>query len=459
MESSKSPIPSSTHPAQSSMPVRERRPWLWLVLAIALLAGGGGYLLWRSLAPSGPPQGAQFPPALPVKLQPVETGSIEDSSEFVGNLRAVQGVMLRPKREGRVTRIYVTSGATVTRGQPIIELSPERTQAELSAALANVNAALAARSNAQAQLRAAQADQIRATADVDFQESQYQRTSSLVSQGVQAKQQLDQVTRDRNTARASLNAVKGQVKAAQASLDQATANFDQAQAEAAAIREDLADTTVVAPISGMVGDIPTKLGDYMKVGDTMTTITQNSALELLLSVPTERADELRIGLPVQLRLSKTGAPVVTGQISFVSPDVNPTSQAILAKASFANPNGKLRNDQFVVARIIWSQKPGLLVPTTAIARLGGETFVYVAQRKQAPASQPGAAPTPASGANAPQWVAHQRAVKLGAIQGNNYQVLNGIKPGEQIVVTGILNLSDGVPIQPETASPSPAPSP
>jgi len=157
-----------------------------------------------------------------------------------------------------------------------------------------------------------------------------------------------------------------------------------------------------------------------------------------------------MGLPVGLFLSKNSDPVVTGRISFISPNVSPTSQSILAKAEFPNPRNRLRNDQFVVARLIWSARPGILIPTAAIARLGGATFVFVAERAPQKAS-PSGEPQPTPGQ--PQLIARQKPVKLGNLQGNNYQVLEGISAGDQIVVSGILNVSDGTPITTESKAP------
>jgi multidrug efflux pump subunit AcrA (membrane-fusion protein) len=104
----------------------------------------------------------------------------------------------------------------------------------------------------------------------------------------------------------------------------------------------------------------------------------------------------------------------------------------MAKASFPN-NGRLRDGQFVRARVIWQSEPGILVPTTAVTRVAGNPFIYVAETGKAPSGES-------------QQIARQRPVKLGAIQGNSYQVQSGLSPGDQIIVSGILNLSDGAPI-------------
>jgi RND family efflux transporter MFP subunit len=428
--------------SQALAPSRRSRRWLWLLLTFLLL-GGGGFVVWRLFTPRGVSQEAPQAQSIPVKLQELTTGTIEDASSFVGRLEAQQAVALRPEAQGRVTRIFIRDGDRVAAGDPIAELNPDRSQAELNAAIANINATRATRINAQAQLRAAKAEEARAAAELELQNTEYKRTSDLVSQGVLARQQLDLVTRDRDIARAALKATKEQVDAASASVDQTSATLAEAEAQAAAIRKDLRDTLVVAPIAGTVGDIPIKVGDYVTTSTLLTTITENGTLDLDISVPIERKSQLRKGLPVELRQSASDDIVFPGRISFISPQVSENTQSILAKATFSNTANRLQDAQRVEARVIWQKRPGVLVPTESISRLGGQTFVFVA--KPAENAQP----------NAPQLVAEQRSVKLGNIQGNLYQVLEGVKAGETIVTSGILNLSDGAPIMPEQNSNAP----
>jgi RND family efflux transporter MFP subunit len=381
----------------------------------------------------GPPPGAGKPPAgVPVKLQSVETSTVEESSEFVGSLEAQNRVVLRPETDGRINQVFVSSGSRVAQGTPIVQLRPEKSQAEVGGAIANVNAARASLNNAQAQLKAAEADRARAVADLELQNQQYSRISTLVSQGALAQQQLDQARRDREAASAALNAAEERIRAARATIDQENAALKQAQANVELRTEELQETRVVAPIAGVLGDFTAKLGDYVKAGDTLTTIIQNDTLELRLSLPVERSSELRVGLPVQLKGQKNGDILGTGRISFVSPQVNNELQTILAKASFPNPEGTLRDTQQVQARVIWNRSSGVLIPTTAVTYVAAKPFVYVAQ-EQSPS----------------KLIARQKPVTLGEHQGNNHHVTEGLKPGEKIIVSGLLNLTDGAPIVPQ----------
>lgn len=391
-----------------------------------------------------PPPGAKRPPEVAVKLQTVEQTTLLDTTEALGNLEAENRVDLRPETEGRVDEIFISSGSTVSAGVPILQLRPEKTQAEVGGAVANVNAAIASRSNAEAQIKATEAQRVSDAANVNLQEEQFKRISGLVAQGALPKQQLDQVRRDRDAARAALNATDEKIRAARATLDQQNAQLKQAQSTVASRQEDLRETRVVAPIAGVVGNVAVKVGDYVKTTDILTSIIQNQNLDLSIRISTDKTNQLRLGLPVQL-LNQNGEEVIsTGRVSFISPQVN-QDQQILAKASFPNSEGKLRDGQRVRARVVWQKNQGVSVPVTAVSRIAGENFVFVAQ--------------PASDS---KLVAKQKLVKLGDIQGNNYQVISGLKPGEKIVVSGLLNLNDGVPIIPQTqptTSPQSSPSP
>lgn len=403
-------------------------------------------LVTSSCSRGGPPPGP--PPGVSVKLQRVETSTIEDSEEYFGKLEADRRVILQPVVEGRVSQIFVSSGSRVAAGTPIVQIDPDKSQAEVSAAIANVNASRAALDNAQAQISSLEAERASAVADLELQNQQFTRISTLVSQGAFARQQLDQVTRDREKARADLNAIEKRIQAARATLDQANSTLKQAQANVTLRSAELQDTRVVAPIAGVVGDVTVKLGDSVNKDTSLTTITQNQALNLQLRIPIRRSSQLRVGTPVQLKRENGDEILATGRISFVSPQANPDSQIILAKASFANPEGMLQDGQSVNARVIWERSPGVLVPTAAVSRLGGESFVFVAQKPEKP--QQGQSQQGQPQQKPPQLVAHQKPIKLGPIQGNNYQVLEGLKPGETIIVSGILNLTDGAPIMPES---------
>ncbi len=401
-----------------------------------------------------------MPPA-PVEMERLQEEPLEDSSEFVGTLDSQAGVSLQPETDGRVTQIFVSAGDTVAAGDPIMQLSPERSQADYNAALASVSAARSARDSARAQLRAAEARQTELVADLQLQQTDYERTATLVAQGALPQENLDQISRDRTVAQSALNSARQEIAALSSSVEQAGATLNQTEANASATQQDLLDKTVTAPIAGIVGDIPIKLGDYVTAGSQLATITQNQDLDLDVAVPIGEASRLRTGMPVELIPFGEDEAIAAGNISFISPTTNTATQTVLAKARFSAPEQPLQDNQRLEVRIIWDQRPGVLVPATAISRLGGQTFVFVPGEPDPEAAgappageQPpvGQGETPGEADGPPPMVARLKPVKLGDLQGNDYQVLEGLSAGDTVITSGLLNLRDGVPIMPASAA-------
>lgn len=426
----------------------------------------GASLLFLVLTSCGKqqPEAQAPPPVIPVAVQNLDQNQVQLSSEFVGNLEAKQRVALAPRVDGRVLEIAAQEGDTVKQGDLILQLQPNREQGEVDAAQSEVNIQRSNVSNAEAELGVAEADRASAQAAVEqsranlrrqeaelkLAQTNLERTKYLVKQGAQSQQILDDRTRDLSAAQAQQDALKAALNASQKSLAAAEQRVGAARSEIAGqqaalkqaesrvgIASDTLDfNRVKAPIDGVVGNIIPKVGDYVAVGEQVTSITQDSALQLNISVPLEQASKLKLGLPVEI-LDRQGKAIAEGDINFISPRADRNSQAILVKASFNN-NGKLKDDSFARARIIWSEEPGMLIPTEAVSRIAGKNFVFVAVEQEK------------DGKNI--LVAKQKPVELGEIQGQSYQVISGLQKGDRLITSGILNLTDGATISTEVAS-------
>ena len=324
------------------------------------------------------------------------------------------------------------------RGDTIFTLSLDQTVSQVSSAQANVTAAIAARNNAVQQIQVAESQLASAQSQYGLAQITSQRYQSLAQQGAVNLETAQQYTTNFQVQQNNLRTAQNQVKAAQASLNQADANIRRAQADAQTARVNLNFKQVNAPSDGIVGNITLKPGDYVTTGQTLTTITQNNSFDLQIPIPLSHSNDLRVGLPVQLLDPNTGQQLGSGSIAFVSPQTDPTAQSILTRARFPNSNGKLRDAQYVRARVIWQTRPGVLVPTTAVTTIGGQNFVFVASNQTTDGKQ--------------QTIARQVPVTLGAIQGQNYQVLKGLKAGDQVITSGTLRLREGTPIEPQIAS-------
>ncbi len=470
----------------------------WLILTLlffALIAGWSTKLLLTgNNTQKNAPAPTNQPQALPVKLETLNSEILENSSTVVGTLDAPRAVTIKAEVKGRVNKIFVKEGARVNTGQVILTVESDDLQAELFQAKAQVenaqarlaqlktgnrpediatakallDQAIARLDNAKQGARPEEIAQAQATidsaqAELDLAQERVNRYRNLEEEGAISEDQFAEYLKIERSAIASLTSAQRRLDALskgrqsdlnelEAGVEQARQNLKrlengarieeiaQAEAEVAQakagmkmIEVKINKTQIVAPFSGIMGDIPIKLGDYVDSGDELTTVTENNILEVNLSIPLEKSSELRLGLNVEI-LDPQGQTVTGGEISFISPNVTANTQLILAKATLDNGSGLLFNRGSVQAKIIWDQRQGVLVPSAAVSRLGGKTFVFVAESGEN--SRP----------DQPQLIAKQKLVTLGGLQGNNYQVLEGLKVGEQIVTAGIMNLRDETPV-------------
>jgi RND family efflux transporter MFP subunit len=230
----------------------------------------------------------------------------------------------------------------------------------------------------------------------------------------------------------------------QQEFDQAAATVKSGEAQLAALDQQIREQKVelgyhrvLAPAAGVIGDIPVRVGDRVTRASMLTTIDDNRGLEVYVQVPVQQAPDLRIGLPVRL-VDDAGATLREATVSFIAPSVDPATQSVLAKAALDAPDG-LRNDQYVRARIVWRSTRGLTVPLVAVTRVNGRFFVFTAEK------------------DGQSTIARQRPVDLGPLVGNNYVVLKGLTAGEQLIVSGVQKIGDGMPVAPQPAAAAPPP--
>src|ERR1019366_3382321 len=137
-----------------------------------------------------------------------------------------------------------------------------------------------------------------------------------------------------------------------AALDAAQAQLDALDAQVKEQQVQLHYYKVVALRSGIVGDIPVHVGDRVATTTQLTTVDQPGSLEAYVYVPIERSSQLKMNLPVQV-LASDGKVLADSKVSFISPQVDNTTQTVLVKARIANGNDALRQSQFIRARVVW----------------------------------------------------------------------------------------------------------
>jgi RND family efflux transporter MFP subunit len=352
------------------------------VVCLAALGVAGCGAKSASVSASGE-GGAE--PAVPVQVQVVEAKPIAETTEYLALLKSRHSATINPQVEGYITRIFVKSGDHVTAGAALLQIDPLKQEATV---------------NSQEATRLAQ------ESNVNLARVNLERAKKLADAGVIAKSDLDNAQTNYDTAVAQLKSLEHQVEQQ---------------------KVELRYYKVSSPMDGIVGDIPVRVGDRVIVSTLLTTVDEPGALEAYLYIPAARAKDLRLGLPVKL-LDEAGNVRTQTQTTFISPQVDPDTQTVLAKAAVPNSRANLRIAQQVRAQVVWGNAAGPVAPVLAVTRINGQFFVFVAQKE------------------AKGMVARQRGVKVGEIIGNDYAVLDGLKPGDHLIVSGTQFLQDGAPV-------------
>lgn len=335
---------------------------------------------------------------MPVQVATVKAVTIPDTSEYLSVLKSRHSANINPQVEGQIVRIFVKSGDRVKTGQPLLQIDPLKQQATVSS---------------QEAARVAQ------EANVQLAKTSYERSRKLYEAGVISKAEFD---------------------SAQANYDAAVAQLKALEEQVNTQRAELKYYSVSAPMDGIVGDIPVHMGDRVAVTTLLTTVDEPGALEAYIYVPVEKSRALRLGLPVKLK-DESGSLLANTAVTFVSPQVDPETQTVLAKAAAPNGQGRLRVSQQVRAEIAWGQRQGATIPFLNLTRINGQFFAFVAVNE------------------GKGTVARQKLVKIGENVGNDVEVLDGIKPGDHLIVSGTQFLQDGASVTEQMAAPEGAPAP
>ncbi|HXX14169.1 MAG TPA: efflux RND transporter periplasmic adaptor subunit [Candidatus Eremiobacteraceae bacterium] len=314
-----------------------------------------------------------------------ESKPVADTTDYLSILKSRRSSTINPQVEGYVTEIYVKSGDQVKTGAPLLQIDPVKQEATL---------------HSQDAARAAQ------EANVRNAKLLLERAQKLFDAGVISKQDFDNAQTNYDASAAQLKSLEHQVQQQNVELQY---------------------YRVTAPKEGVVGDIPIRVGDRVTVSTMLTTIDELEGLEAYIYVPASRAHDLRLGLPVRL-LDQNGSTIYETAVTFISPQMDPDTQTVLAKAAIGKSNAHFRVAQQVRTQLVWTSRNSVVIPVLSVQRINGQFFVFVAAQE------------------AKGTAARQRSVKLGETVDNDYVILEGIQPGDHLIVSGLQFLQDGVPV-------------
>jgi membrane fusion protein, multidrug efflux system len=359
---------------------------LGLVVLVGALAGTK-ILQIGSMIKAGEQMQKDGPPPEVVATTTAQEQIWQGTLTAVGSVSAVKGVAVSNDAAGVVSAIRFESGASVKAGQILVELDSGVERAQFASALARKELA----------------------------ESNLRRSRSLLEGNAIAPAQVDNDEAQLKTLVADVGALQAQI----------------------------ARKVVRAPFAGKLGIRSINLGQFLAPGTTLTTLEALGSVFVDFALPQRQLGDVAAGAPVRITLDKEGARF-EGTISAVEPGVDAATRTAKLRASVPGGQDRLRPGMFVQVEIALpkqAQEKTVVVPATAIvhAPYGDSVFVLEEPKGEAPPPAPGAPP-------GPRKVARQQFVKLGAARGDFVAVVEGVKPGQEVVSAGAFKLRNNAPV-------------
>jgi RND family efflux transporter MFP subunit len=367
-----------------------------LALSMVLVAASLSFLSGcKKAAPAAPP-----PPV--VEVMEIKTTNAPSSVEFIGQLDSPQNVEVRARVEAFVDKMLFTEGAGVTNGQPLFKLDDKPFQEQLAFAkgmLAEAKAAL------------------------NKYEKDVARLTPLAQKKAVPQQDLD-------NALASVDVGKASVISAQAKVDAAVL--------------DIGYCDVRAPVRGLIGAKQVSMGDLVGKGSPTLLATISVLDPIWFYCNVSEVDYMKAeseiqrtgkhieDLPVNLILANETKHPDQGRFVFIDRAVDPKTGTLRVRAQFANAQKILRPGMFGRIKVDLGTRPdSIAVPERAVTEMQGKNFVWSVGSDNK---------------------VTQRTVKVGGQLGENLLILDGLKPGERIVVEGLQKVKEGAPVEPKTAA-------
>lgn len=354
---------------------------------------------------------------LAIGTQPVESRSIDRYLRVTGSLMADAQAEVSAEIAGRVIETPVERGTRVAQGALLVRISPAETAAQLQEAEAN-----AAQIEARLGLTADQPfdrmrvpDVMNAKASLDLAEAEFNRMRSLVDQKVISQSEFDQ-------RRTQLEAARQNYQAAQNVADQSYRSLEAARARIALARKAVADTSVRAPLTGLVAERVVSVGDYVTKGARVATVVRIDPLRVELTVPEQHVSLVKAGQQVRLTVDAYPGEEFAATVKFVSPALRSDQRALTVEAVAPNADGRLKPGFFATALVRQPDAaPALLVPATAVETIAGTSRVYTVKDNKI----------------------DERIVTLGEKLDGQVEITSGVAKGDVVATDPKGRLSDG----------------
>jgi multidrug efflux pump subunit AcrA (membrane-fusion protein) len=419
-----------------------------LILLVVLAVTVVGATRWLTRRPAA--QEAAPPPQRPapaVRTATVESTLLVEQASFPGDVRASATADVVSRLAGRLGAVLVREGSFVGAGgliaridDPELELAVRQAEAAVQfqrARLAQLTAGPRAPEVAQVEAQIAQQQAALAQA-----ERELARTQQLFAEGLVARAAVDRAQTEVDLARARVRASQEQLAMVRQGprpedVEAQMAQVRQAEVALAQARARVRELRITSPIAGVVTKVNVESGAVISSQTVIATVATIRPIEVHVPLPETDLPRLRKSSRVRITVDALPGRGFEGRIARVAPALDPASRSARLVVVVPNADLALRPGMFARAAVVFDERRAIMIPSDAIVLRGQTSVVFVVKGD----------------------TVEERAVKIGYIEGNRSEIVEGLHVGESIVVVGQQGLRAGMKVRtggPPGSAPSPA---
>ena len=389
--------------------------------------------------------GAEGDTYTPVKVLTVKTGDISDESIFTGQVKPVKAIDIMGKFPGEIHATYFNVGESVSQGDVLFafnetdmrhtveSLASQVNSAEAAVGSAKLNVNITSGSQQESQLNQVKSSLNSAKLTYDNAKINYERTQALYASGAVSKSEHDgieqaylQAKNAYDTVLQSYTLLTGKqlsenTALAKNGLQQAIASRDALVVQYNNAKETLSDLNVASPISGIIATKNIETGEMYNSSFPAYSVIDIDTVLIPINVTDDWINGLKIGDEVNVTIQSISGEAYTGKITEISPIPNAMDFTYPVKVEVSNANHQIKPGMFAEVRVVKNQlKDVIVVNRSYLERIEDTWYAYVVEED----------------------TTHVRSVKLGLDNGKEVEVIEGLKDGDLLIVTGKEYVSD-----------------
>jgi RND family efflux transporter MFP subunit len=341
--------------------------------------------------------------------------AVESNTSFSASLEASEEGMVSAKTPGKIVQVFFENGKSVSQGEVLAKLDETDIQNNIKTSQAQLNAA-------KSQLASSQVGLQKIQANLENTQRSYDRTKAMYDEQIISKADLE-------NAELALKVALADMESAKAGIDAQKANLQTAETNLSILNDSLKNTSITAPIGGVMSGKNIAIGQYINTGTVIGTVQNATPIYAVIDVGESDLSYVKKGAAASFQLSGSDEAKYSGTVEIVGGTADPVSRRFECKVKLENPKGTLKPGVFGNIKVATNEnKQVISLPVKSLGGNEGSYYVFLNENGSA----------------------KKQTVTVGNIFQDSVEITSGVEEGNSIVCTNVGTLQDGDAIQAKT---------